>query len=81
VNYPHLLWAIVQWGGPHYRLAQAISRSEARFSRCLSGRTNFTPEERAALSLVLGYSEAWLFEVIVPPATHLGECLQVGVHA
>jgi plasmid maintenance system antidote protein VapI len=65
VKFPHLMWAISNWG-PQYRLAQSISRSEARLSRCLSGRTNFTAEERAALSRVLGYSEPWLFEEATP---------------
>jgi hypothetical protein len=67
MKFPHLLWAITNWG-PHYRLAQAIGRSEARLSRCLSGRTNFTQEERSALSRVLRYSESWLFEEVEPPA-------------
>lgn len=68
MKYAHLLWAITNWG-THYRLARAIDRSEARLSRCLSGRTPFTPEERAALAFALGFSEAWLFEEIEPP-TH-----------
>jgi hypothetical protein len=67
VKYPHLLWAITNWGA-HYRLAQAISRSEARLSRCLSGRTDFSAEERTAIARVLGFSESWLFEEATPPA-------------
>jgi hypothetical protein len=67
LKYPHLLWAITNWGA-HYRLAQAIGRSEARLSRCLAGRTQFTIEERAELSRVIGFPEAWLFEEINLPA-------------
>jgi hypothetical protein len=67
MKFPHLLWAIATYGA-HYRLAHAIGRSEARLSRCLSGRTQFTVEERAELSRVLGFSEAWLFEAVEPPA-------------
>jgi hypothetical protein len=67
LKYPHLLWAISNWGA-HYRLAQAIGRSEARLSRCLAGRTQFTAEERAELSRVIGFSETWLFEEINLPA-------------
>jgi hypothetical protein len=67
VRFPHLLWAISNWG-PQYRLAQSISRSEARLSRCLSGRTEFSPEEQTALSRVLGFPENWLFEEVIPPA-------------
>lgn len=67
MKYPHLLWAVANWGA-HYRLAQAIGRSEARLSRCLSGRAEFTLEECAALSRVLGFSESWLFEEAAPPS-------------
>ena len=66
MKFAHLLWAISNWGR-RYRLAHSISRSEARLSRCLSGRANFTPEERAALSRVLRFPESWLFEEVTPP--------------
>jgi DNA-binding transcriptional regulator YdaS (Cro superfamily) len=78
VKHPNLLWAIKNWGA-HYRLAQAIGRSEARLSRCLSGRTNFTAEERFAIARVLGFSEAWLFEEAAPPARiQIAQTVQVG---
>ena len=67
MNFPHLLWAITNWG-PHYKLARAIGCSESRLSRCLFSRSTFTEEERAAIALVLGLSEAWLFEKIEPPS-------------
>lgn len=67
MKFPHLSWAISNWG-PHYRLAQAVGRSEARLSRCLSGRANFSTEERIAIARILGFSEAWLFEEAAPPA-------------
>jgi hypothetical protein len=66
VRFPHLLWAIENWG-PHYRLAQAIGRSEARLSRCLSGRANFSSEERFAIASILGFPQEWLFEEAMPP--------------
>jgi transcriptional regulator with XRE-family HTH domain len=66
LKYPNLLWAITNWGA-HYRLAQAIGRSEARLSRCLSGRTQFTAEERQTIAQALGYPAEWLFEEPQPP--------------
>jgi hypothetical protein len=65
VKYPHLLWALANWG-PHYKFAQAIGKSEARLSRCLSGRTSFTSQERSEMARVLGFSEDWLFEEVEP---------------
>ena len=67
MNFPHLLWAITNWG-PHYKLARAIGCSESRLSRCLYGRSTFTDDERASIARVLGLSENWLFEEVEPPA-------------
>jgi hypothetical protein len=77
VKFPHLLWAIANWGA-HYRLAQAIGRSEARLSRCLSGRANFSTDERLAIARILGFSEQWLFEEAAPPAE---KTVAVALHA
>ncbi len=66
MNFPHLLWAITNWG-PHYKLALAVGCSESRLSRCLYGRSTFTDEERASIARVLGLSEKWLFEEVEPP--------------
>lgn len=68
MNFPHLLWAITNWG-PHYKLARAIGCSESRLSRCLYGRSTFNDDERAAIARVLGLSEKWLFEEVEPPRT------------
>jgi hypothetical protein len=65
MNFPHLLWALTNWG-PHYKLARAVGCSESRLSRCLYGRSVFTQDERAAIARVLGRSEAWLFDEIEP---------------
>jgi hypothetical protein len=67
MRFPHLLWAITNWG-PHYKLARAIGCSESRLSRCLYGRSEFTKYERAAIASVIGHAEEWLFEEIEPPA-------------
>ena len=67
MKFPHVAWAAAERGIPQYKLAAMIKRSEARLSRCLSGRTPFTAEERTALSRVLGFPEGWLFEEITPP--------------
>jgi hypothetical protein len=65
--FPHVEWAAEQLRLPHYRLAAVIGCSESRFSRCLAGRTEFTPEERTAISKALGFPERWLFEGLSPP--------------
>lgn len=70
MKFPHLAWAAAERRMPHYRLAAMISLSEARLSRCLSGRTTFTAEERAAISRVLGFAEAWLFEEVTQPEVY-----------
>ena len=67
MNFPHLLWAITNWG-PHYKLARAVGCSESCLSRCLYGRSTFTDEERASIAGALGQSEQWLFEQVEPPA-------------
>jgi len=78
VKFAHLLWAIENWG-PHYRLAQGIGRSEARLSRCLSGRANFSSEERLAIASILGFPEEWLFEeAMPPPKKRVAENVDVG---
>ena len=70
MKFAHLLWAIENWG-PHYRLAHEIGRSEARLSRCLSGREDFSSEERSAIASILGFPLEWLFEEAMPPAKKL----------
>jgi hypothetical protein len=77
VNFPHLLWAITNWG-PHYKLARAIGCSESRLSRCLYGRSTFTDEERTSIGRVLCLSEKWLFEQVEPPAPTVAASL---IHA
>jgi len=67
MRFPHVEWAAARRGIPHYKLAAMIGRSEARLSRCLSGRTDFTSDECAAIAQTLGFPETWLFEEVAPP--------------
>jgi transcriptional regulator with XRE-family HTH domain len=67
MRFPHVAWAVAERGVPQYKVAAMIGRSEARISRCLSGRTDFTPDERAAIAQALGFPETWLFEEVTPP--------------
>jgi plasmid maintenance system antidote protein VapI len=64
MRFANLLWALLTDGRPHYRIAAAIGCSEARFSRCFTGRATFTEDEKTRLAVVLGYSEPWLFQVV-----------------
>jgi hypothetical protein len=68
MRFPNVVWAMAHRRLPQYSLAVIIERSEARLSRCLSGRADFTDNERAAISQALGFPETWLFEEVVPPS-------------
>jgi hypothetical protein len=67
MRFPHIAWAAAERRMPHYKLAAMVVCSEARLSRCLSGRTEFTPDERTAIARALGFPESWLFEEVAPP--------------
>jgi len=68
MRFPNLAWAIADRGLTNYKLAEAINISEARFSRCVSGRLQFTDQERSKISKTLKYSAGWLFAPPSPPA-------------
>jgi transcriptional regulator with XRE-family HTH domain len=68
MKFPHIAWAVSKRGLAQYRLAALVGCSEARLSRCLSGRSDFREDERAAISRTLGLPEAWLFQEVAPPA-------------
>jgi hypothetical protein len=67
MKFPNLIWAIGRQRWTHYQTASAVGMSESRFSRCLTGRFEFSQEECAKLAAVLQYPQAWLFREIVPP--------------
>lgn len=67
MRFPHLMWAIAREGFKQYELAARLDQSESHFSRCLSGRAEFSDRERALLAALLTYPESWLFREIVPP--------------
>ena len=68
MKFPNLSWAIARQHRAHYRAAIEAGISESRFSRCLSGRSQFSQEERLKLASCLGYAELWLFQEVSPPA-------------
>ena len=67
MRFPNLAWAARQNGLTHYRVAAGIEVSESKFSRCLTGRLDFTDEEREKLASFLNYPVSWLFQEIAPP--------------
>jgi hypothetical protein len=67
MKFPNLAWAIRQDGLANYHVAAAIELSETKFSRCLTGRSEFSPEDREKLAAFLRYPSAWLFLEISPP--------------
>jgi transcriptional regulator with XRE-family HTH domain len=68
MKYPNLCWALGEDGLTNYQLADKICISEARLSRCLNGRIEFSSHERERITKALGYPEAWLFAPVKPPA-------------
>jgi transcriptional regulator with XRE-family HTH domain len=66
MRYANLIWAIAQWG-TRYRFAAKLRESESWLSRRLSGRVEFTDEERQRIAQELGYPVDWLFQILVPP--------------
>jgi hypothetical protein len=67
MKYPNLSWAIAERGVTHYQVAAEANMSPTRFSRCASGRSEFSSGERLALASYLGYPSAWLFQEMSPP--------------
>jgi len=61
MKYPNLVWAISDRRLAHYELAQRADMEPSRFSRCITGRFDFTPNERTRISEVLSLDESWLF--------------------
>ena len=68
MRFPNVAWAAAARGIPQYKLASLIGGSEARLSRCLAGRSNFTAEECAGIAKALNYPAEWLFQEPTPPS-------------
>lgn len=62
MHFPNIAYAAGIRGLAQYQLAEAASMNESRLSRCLNGRFEFTPAERARIAETLGFDELWLFE-------------------
>jgi transcriptional regulator with XRE-family HTH domain len=67
MHYPNLLWSIRQ-NGSQFQLAALLGESESWLSRRLTGRVEFTPEERERVARALGYPAEWLFHEPTPPS-------------
>lgn len=73
MHYPNLLWAVRQ-NGSQFRLAALLGESESWLSRRLTGRREFSDEDRDLVARALGYPAEWLFATPTPPArntTHI----------
>jgi len=64
--FPNLLWAVRQ-NGSQFRLAAQLDKNESWLSRRLTGRVEFTPEDRHRVAIALGFPESWLFQTPTPP--------------
>jgi hypothetical protein len=67
MKYHNLSLAIAERRLTHYQVAAEANMSPTRFSRCASGRSEFSSGERLTLAGYLGYPAAWLFEEVSPP--------------
>jgi hypothetical protein len=67
MKYLNLAWAIRQRGS-QFRFALQLGESESWLSRRLTGRVDFTIEERDRVARALGYPTTWLFQAPEPPA-------------
>jgi transcriptional regulator with XRE-family HTH domain len=66
MRFPNLAWAIRQRGS-QFQFAARLGESESWVSRRLTGRVEFSDEERNRVSEALGYTAAWLFQAPEPP--------------
>lgn len=75
MHFPNLLWAVRQ-AGSQFRLAAQLGESESWLSRRLTGRVDFTSEERDRLATALGYPVNWLFATPNPPSRKVATQLE-----
>jgi transcriptional regulator with XRE-family HTH domain len=67
MKYLNLAWAIRQQGS-QFRFALRLGESESWLSRRLTGRVEFTTEERNRVACALTYPAEWLFATPNPPS-------------
>jgi hypothetical protein len=67
MKFANLVWAMREKGLPNYRVAQGVGMTETAFSKALTGRSAFSPDQRYAIARLLGFSAVWLFAEVVPP--------------
>ena len=67
MKYLNLAWAIRQQGS-QFRFALQLGESESWLSRRLTGRVDFTTQERDRVARALGYPAEWLFATPNPPS-------------
>jgi hypothetical protein len=57
-----------------FELAHLLKMCEARFSRKMTGKTDFAPHEKTRIAEALQLDPAWLFaETHIPPAARFRE--------
>jgi transcriptional regulator with XRE-family HTH domain len=69
MKYLNLAWAIRQRGS-QFRFALLLGESESWLSRRLTGRVDFSQEERDRVAQALGFPAEWLFQQPTPPASN-----------
>lgn len=73
MKFPNLVWSIRFRRLAHYQLAMRVEMEPSRFSRCLTGRFDFSSPERRRVSQILGFNERWLFCEPIPAPLTEGE--------
>jgi transcriptional regulator with XRE-family HTH domain len=72
MKYLNLAWAIRQQGS-QFRFAAQLGESESWLSRRMTGRCDFSAEDRDRVARTLGYPAEWLFETPNPPSNKTAE--------
>ena len=67
MKFPNLTWAVRERGS-QFQFAAQLGESESWVSRRLTGRVEFTDEERERVARILGFPTHWLFQAPEPPS-------------
>jgi hypothetical protein len=69
MKFPNLAWAIRK-RGYQFQFATQIGEGESWVSRRLTGRVEFTDEDRERVARILGFPKHWLFQAPEPPGAY-----------
>jgi transcriptional regulator with XRE-family HTH domain len=77
VKFPNLAWAIHERGS-QFQFAAQLGESESWLSRRLTGRVEFTEDERQRIARILELPVSWLFQTPEPPGRKPPQLIHAG---